>query len=363
MKSNQSRRRPPPLKAARRLIRDGFAVCRIEPGEKRPTYPYWATGSIDPDTLSPDDNIGIICGPLCGFEGMALVCADVDSRKAVELADKDLPATKMVDGRPGKLRSHRYYLTPLASVGAEHTSTAAQTSPVMLREFGHAGPRTVRFKAEDKSEIVALLGTGAQGVCPPSMHASGERREWDGGRRGEPAVVPFPKLLLAAEALATACGWKPRGETTAADEYDPTDLDAETPDVSVTLFMAYRIDRYLDELPASVSGQGGHDACYRAACVLVWGFALGEADALKFVMRFNSRCNPKWSERELRHKLREAATATNHQKPRGYLLASKGHAPPSLPKGTPSVIRSAFTARVEKIAAYKVEANKRRAHQ
>ena len=40
-----------------------------------------------------------------------------------------------------------------------------------------------------------------------------------------------------------------------------------------------RARAYLARLPVSVQGQGGHDAAFRAACVLVNGFALGEQEA------------------------------------------------------------------------------------
>ena len=76
-----------------------------------------------------------------------------------------------------------------------------------------------------------------------------------------------------------------------------------------------RAARYLAKLPAAVAGQRGHDAAYRAACVLVRqggpgraGFGLSESDALDLLREdFNPRCLPPWSERELLHKVRSAA--------------------------------------------------------
>jgi hypothetical protein len=309
-------------KAARRLIRDGFAVCRIEPGEKRPTYPLWATGHVDPDDIGAGDNIGIVCGPLSAPEGHALVCVDLDSADAVALADEYLPTTGMVEGREGKPRSHRSYLVPLASIPEEYRSTATKTAPVMVEDYGHPGPKSIPFKrrrdGKPAGEIMKLIGTGGQAVVPPSVHDSGERREWEGGRRGAPAVVDFVKLYRAAKKLARKCGWRPEPKPKpAADDAEGTSA-AGAPDL--TPFLVYRINRYIDALPPAVSGEGGHDACFRAACALVWGFALSEADAIKFLRRFNAGCRPKWSERELLHKVRGAAAATDHAKPRGHLL-------------------------------------------
>jgi len=81
------------------------------------------------------------------------------------------------------------------------------------------------------------------------------------------------------------------------------------------------IDRaraYLAELPASVQGQGGHGAAFAAATALVRGFNLGEQDALALLMEWNARCLPRWTESDLRHKLRSAAGSSS--KPAGYLL-------------------------------------------
>ena len=316
MKSNKSPRRLLLRKAAAELIAHGYAICRISPNEKRPTYPRWTTRSVDAADFRPGDGIGIVCGPPSGTDGHALVCVDLDEIRAVRLADKFLPPTDMVEGRKGKLRSHRWYLVPLSSIGDEHHSQAAQSAPVMLRKYGHPGPRTLSFRGEGGGELVRIIGTGGQAVVPPSQHTSGERREWSDGRRGAPAVVKFRVLLRAVRKLARKCGWAPKAEAVIAETTD----SAVEPDTAVDPFLAYRINRYLDELPASVSGQGGHDACFRAACVLVWGFALSEADAIKFLRRFNARCRPKWSEQELLHKVRDAASATDHTKRRGHLL-------------------------------------------
>ncbi len=80
-----------------------------------------------------------------------------------------------------------------------------------------------------------------------------------------------------------------------------------------------RARAYLACLPVSVQGQGGHNAAFRAACVLVHGFALSEQEALPLLLEWNTRCLPPWTEAELRHKLRSAAQ-TPGDKPHGHLL-------------------------------------------
>lgn len=78
-----------------------------------------------------------------------------------------------------------------------------------------------------------------------------------------------------------------------------------------------RARRYLDAMPPAISGQGGHAATFRAACVLCVGFDLGELDALALLREFNQRCQPPWTERELGHKVADALKADGE---RGHLL-------------------------------------------
>jgi len=80
-----------------------------------------------------------------------------------------------------------------------------------------------------------------------------------------------------------------------------------------------RIERYVAACPPAISGQNGHDQTFTVACALVQGFDLSPEDAYSFLARYNHRCEPSWSERDLRHKLHDADRAQSY-KPRGYLL-------------------------------------------
>jgi hypothetical protein len=91
----------------------------------------------------------------------------------------------------------------------------------------------------------------------------------------------------------------------------------------VSLAILDRARRYLAKLPPAVSGQGGHNATFRAASVLVQGFALNEADAMALLHEFNEGCQPPWSECELLHKVRSAMGARQRER-RGYLLKGDG---------------------------------------
>lgn len=77
-----------------------------------------------------------------------------------------------------------------------------------------------------------------------------------------------------------------------------------------------RARKYLAKLPGAMSGQNGHGATFHAACVLVLGFELHEADARALMDEYNLRCMPAWSAKELDHKVRQAAKQPGQ---RGYL--------------------------------------------
>jgi hypothetical protein len=80
-----------------------------------------------------------------------------------------------------------------------------------------------------------------------------------------------------------------------------------------------RAAAYLDRLPPSIAGQGGHAALFRAAVALAWGFDLPDAEALPLMERFNMRADPPWQSADLARKLAEARTV-QHREVRGWLL-------------------------------------------
>lgn len=81
-----------------------------------------------------------------------------------------------------------------------------------------------------------------------------------------------------------------------------------------------RARRYLSKVPPAISGQGGHNATFHAACVLVLGFGLKTHEALHLLQEWNLGCQPPWSEGELWHKLTDADKQTGE---RNYLRFAK----------------------------------------
>ena len=90
-----------------------------------------------------------------------------------------------------------------------------------------------------------------------------------------------------------------------------------------------RIRLYLDKIPPCIADQGGDTHLFKVACVLYNGFALSEADTLRWLEHFNQKCLPPWDDYRLVYKAGQAASAS-HQKPRGYLLGG-----PSIAVTTP----------------------------
>lgn len=81
-----------------------------------------------------------------------------------------------------------------------------------------------------------------------------------------------------------------------------------------------RAVKYLEKMPIAVEGQNGSKECFRAACVLRKGFGLTFDQAMDAIQEWNSRCDPPWSEHELKHKLEDAGKVSGDI---GYLRRTK----------------------------------------
>lgn len=88
-----------------------------------------------------------------------------------------------------------------------------------------------------------------------------------------------------------------------------------------------RARNYVARIPGAVSGNGGHNATFHVACVLVKGFALTESQSLSLITAWNTRCEPPWTEQELVHKISDAAKAPGES---GYLRNTKPDRWPSI---------------------------------
>jgi hypothetical protein len=75
---------------------------------------------------------------------------------------------------------------------------------------------------------------------------------------------------------------------------------------TTSLGVVERARRYLARVEPAVAGQHGDLHTFRVCCRIVRGFALSEEEAMAVLTDWNSRCEPPWSERELRDKIDRA---------------------------------------------------------
>jgi len=85
----------------------------------------------------------------------------------------------------------------------------------------------------------------------------------------------------------------------------PTVAGVELADVESPPGAVERCRAYLAKLPPAISGEGGHDTTFHAACEL-FRFGLSIADSATMLGEYNERSVPSWSGPELQHKLADA---------------------------------------------------------
>lgn len=161
----------------------------------------------------------------------------------------------------------------------------------------HVGSKTGLLDGVD------VKGDGGYVVVPPSLHASGSRYEWMEGPDVE--LPPLPDWLGEALKQAAKHGEHPTPP--------PGRVFSSTPELE------RRAVAYLAAMPPAISGQRGHDACYAAATAVVHGFGIPPDRAFELLLEhYNPGCEPPWSEKELRHKVEDAAVKP-HERPFGWL--------------------------------------------
>ena len=81
-----------------------------------------------------------------------------------------------------------------------------------------------------------------------------------------------------------------------------------------------RARAYVVAMPSAIEGQGGSDATFNVAKILVHDFALPQVEAMRIIQEYNSRCVPPWSEKDLLHKLADAEKCNRASRARGGLI-------------------------------------------
>lgn len=83
-----------------------------------------------------------------------------------------------------------------------------------------------------------------------------------------------------------------------------------------------RAIRYIQQAGGAISGSGGHNHTFALACNLFKNFSLPQNEIHNLLeQHHNPVCDPPWSEKELRHKVEEAAKATGGPSPKPVATA------------------------------------------
>lgn len=309
-------------------IQKGWSVVVVRARQKRPLHDDWPKIRITADRVreyfKPDSNIGVVLGDV----SKGLVDVDLDCPEAIALAPHFLPDT-VEFGRASSRRSHRLYYAPSARTEKFQQPLGAGKTKML-----------VELRANKASED----GEGLQTVFPGSVHETGELIEWEPGladiARCKPEQLRQGVARVAAGALLMRTGWD-LARARAFGEKPAAGAIAELPDASYAPLARWlglprrqqerrtpppladnrlkRAAAYLARIDGAVAGAGGHQQAWAAALAVVRGFDLDEVDAYNLLARdFNPRCDPPWSERELRHKVETAARAGRAE--RGWLL-------------------------------------------
>lgn len=72
-----------------------------------------------------------------------------------------------------------------------------------------------------------------------------------------------------------------------------------------------RCKLHVETMPNAISGKGGHDATFNVACEC-FRYALSDTDAWEIMTWYNAeKCQPPWTDKELKHKLDDARETVN----------------------------------------------------
>lgn len=249
------------------------AACTKKPG-KHPILPKWQErATTNAKQICgwwdryPNANLGIATGRV---SGIFVFDVDGEAGKAsvARLVDEfgDFPDTMM--SRTGSGGLHVFFTYP---------DTEVRNKQALLKG-------------------IDIRGEGGFVVGAPSLHVSGERYRW---------LTPDAPLAQAPDWLLLMM--KPK-------EYAaPAPLVGKVGDVE-------KASKYLAKIPGAIQGSNGSTQTLKAAIHLVRGFGLSRDEAFALLMsEYNPRCEPVWSEKEMRHKVESAAKSNTVD---GYLLRS-----------------------------------------
>lgn len=260
---------PSMLEAALELRRLGFSTIPLDAARngdrnsgKRPALKRWKPYSESLPTETeirrwwtdfPNFNLGIATGAVS-----RVAVIDLDSAEALERMRGILPETPL---RVITAKGEHWY-------------------------YRHCG----RFRVGNRAKVGGLAldvrGSGGYVCCPPSLHWTGHRYSW----------VNEPTAEMLKELPTFDPSWIGEERTLAKSRIvvDPQED---------RMRVIRRAMLYVDRMPPAISGQNGHTAMLRVVDKTLRSFRLSISEALPIILAYNDRCEPPFSEKELRHKI------------------------------------------------------------
>ena len=217
-----------------------------------------------------------------------------------------------------------------------HVPTAIHVSSVSRRAHGSAYPRATRAlpdiiatdpafvstgKETDKIDvrlsyrIVRLFSEGLYSSPKRSDRAPAEapgcrvphRRRGDGVLANDPATwVSQPRARPRTSCDDQVHRLRGPLRPAATTETRPALSFARLTATVNPSDVVERARRYLAGIEPAVAGQNADLHTFRVCCRIARGFALSDEDSLAVLRNWHGRCEPPWSERELRDKLLRA---------------------------------------------------------
>lgn len=168
----------------------------------------------------------------------------------------------------------------------------------------------------DSYAEVSPSGTGVKLFIQGDWPRTGKNKKLEGVERvsaKEPGIEVYGKLryfAVTGQRLQTSPNVQHRQEQLDklyAEHFErkPAINRSHSHGLNGSASKVERARAYIATMPPGISGQGGHNATFAAACALV-RFDLSRESAIELLREFNERCEPPWRENELEHKVDSA---------------------------------------------------------
>jgi P4 family phage/plasmid primase-like protien len=288
----------------------------------------WTEGKLRRElSAHPNRGIGVCFGPGRAPDGGWLVDLEGDGERAANslsivlgLAVGEEPITPAWDSRRG---GHTIFATSEAN-GLRLLDLLSQAGATEGKGDGKAGVWKLAELPDLEWRIGGYKSEGivkqVQSVIPPTPGEDGIPRVWRTAPDTRVAELP-DSVFAVLEVLAERVAIKAEANGHLSNGNGPLPFGALVQPAKSGPSIEQRAILYLGKCNPAVSGNNGHDTTFGVACRVGPGFNLTEQEAFRLLWdHYNPRCEPPWSEGDLRHKVEDAYAKETR---RGWLLEGK----------------------------------------